>query len=84
MRDSDEASLVEFCSVVYEERDGEMERNRVMGGWRTHEEKCCTRTPSPSDVASLVEFRPMVLEEISEGTNGRTMDARTDAQKKIC
>ena len=35
------------------------------------------------DVTCLVEFRPVVLEEISEGTNGRTMDSRTDAQKKI-
>ena len=34
-----------------------------------------------SDIASSVEFRPMVLEEISYRTNGLTTDARADVQK---
>ena len=40
-----------------------------------------TLTIRESNVASSVEFRPVVLEEISYRTNGRTTDARADAQK---
>ena len=35
-----------------------------------------------SDVASLVEFQPVVWEEIARQTNRQMMDAQTDAQKK--
>ena len=37
-----------------------------------------TLTMRGSDVGSLVEFRPVVKEEIVWGTNGLTMDARTE------
>ena len=40
MRGSDEACLVEFRPVVKETRDGEMERDGVMDGRRTHGKKC--------------------------------------------
>ena len=33
-----------------------------------------------SDVASLVESRPVVLEEIARRTDGRTTDALTDGR----
>ena len=51
--------------------DGRMEKMLILH----------TLTIRESDLASSVEFRPVVLEEISYRTNGRTTDARADAQK---
>ena len=39
-----------------------------------------TLTIRESDVASLIDFRPVVFEKMYERTNGRTTDSRTYSQ----